>query len=61
MKKLNQTAFEEQLNAPKQLIKPVKIEEMIQNEKAVEALCESRNTCTLGSNGGIGSDDDILF
>jgi len=39
MKNLNQPIFEEQLGAPKQLIKPVKIEEMIQNEKAVEALC----------------------
>ena len=45
---------------PKQLVKPTKIEEMIENEVAVEALCETRNSCGF-TNSGIGTEDDILF
>jgi hypothetical protein len=44
---------------PKELIKPLKIEEVLENEKVLEALCESRNTCRV--NTGMGDADDILF
>lgn len=44
---------------PKELIKPMKVEELLESEKVLEALCESRDSCR--TNTGVGSTDDILF
>jgi hypothetical protein len=48
-------------NKPKELIKPLKVEEALQGEKVLEALCESRNICFPSSNNSVGNNDDILF
>lgn len=45
---------------PKELIKPLKIEELLEQEKVVEALCEMRDQCRSNNN-SIGDNDDILF
>lgn len=45
---------------PKELIKPMKVEELLENERVLEALCETRNSCGSG-NSSIGTSDDILF
>lgn len=45
---------------PKELIKPLKTEELLQEEKVLEALCETRDHCD-SDNWSIGHNDDILF
>lgn len=45
---------------PKELIKPLKTEELLQEEKILEALCESRDSCGAG-NYSVGHNDEILF
>jgi hypothetical protein len=44
---------------PQQLVKPIKVEEILESEKVLEALCESRDSCRI--NTGVGESDDILF
>jgi hypothetical protein len=44
---------------PKQLIKPLKVEELLESERVLEALCETRDACR--TNSGVGNNDDILF
>ncbi|HET6256336.1 MAG TPA: hypothetical protein VFE32_19840 [Puia sp.] len=45
---------------PKELIKPINVEELLKEEKVIEALCETRDSCGF-SNSSIGKNDDILF